>query len=148
MCVCFLADWTSNGSDVPDCFICPENKGCSWLHFTIHIDKNTTTENEMMNLPQISSNNRRNVTKACSNLCSLQKNLSTFPNYSERQLVIQMENMTLIDSKITVQNVFISFQNVHFVNSVVSDFQYTKDYFGHVILYFTNSKFENQTWGK
>ncbi len=117
-------------------------KELSWIN-TICMDNYQAIEPEIINLPSLDSNIQRSISITCSKPCSLQNNFTIVADTFQPNLLIKMKNITFTNSKISVWNMHTVFENIHFVNSVVTDWQPVKGDFGHSVLHFLKTTTDN-----
>ncbi len=100
----------------------------------------------MIQLPEINSElfQTWTITIACSRLCVLQTDLLLFAKSFQNNPVIQFEKISFSNIKIGLGNVHVVFNEVIFLNTLVTDQVQTEYELGHMMLHFSRSKFENQ----
>ena len=152
------ASGSSNSSDESDCLLQPEERACSTLKFiitnilvkemtwinSINMDNYQAMKPEIINLPRLDLNVQRSIRITCSKPCSLQNNFTILADAFQPNLLNKMKNITFTNSKISVWNIHTVFENIHFVNSLVTDWQPVKGDFGHLVLYFLKTTTDNQ----
>ncbi len=84
-----------------------------------------------------------NINIVCSKSCVLENDFYIFSRSFQENPVVHMENISVMNSKVTIHNVHMVFRNVHFLNSIVTDLVHMDDPFGQVALQFIKTKFES-----
>ncbi len=88
-----------------------------------------------------------NINIACQNPCVLETDLFVFAGSFQENPVIQIENIAFNNSELAFGNLHVAFRNVKFINSMVTDFMDSGNFFDQVVLEFFSTKFENEVSG-
>ncbi len=83
-----------------------------------------------------------NIKIVCLQSCVLESDLHIISKSFQRNPVLHIENMSVRNSKISLQNVHVVFHNVHFINSMVTDWAHPENNFANLVLQFWRTKFE------
>ncbi len=149
----------NSSTDEPDCLIQPEKSKCRTLAFiltnilmkkmlwidTIYMENHSTTEPEHIILTEKNPTERKSITITCSQHCVLTVHLNFSSHIFNRFLVVQLENVTLKNSRMWVQNMHMRFVAVLFVDTVITDGPTPNNQYGEIDLHFSNSTFEAKT---
>ncbi len=147
----------NNTGDLASCLFQPEHWECRTLNFVlttiimqemIWIDTIIVNDfgdrEKTIQLPDITTAPRIiNIT--CVEYCVyFYFNLSVFAKAFQGQVAIQIEGFWFEHSMISVGNVYMVLKNIHFVDSVVTDWTDTNQHFGEIELHFINTTFESR----
>ncbi len=108
------------------------------------LDKYQNGQPETVSLPENQSETNRTINIRCSTPCVMENEFTIFATTWYQTFVIEIENISFRNSKITIGNVHMVFKNVQFQNSVVTDSKQMVNTFGHVILHFHETQFQNR----
>ncbi len=148
---------THNSSDASGCLMVPEERACSTLNFiitnillkemfwinTIYMDDYRAMEPEIITLTDLHLKSQRSISVMCSSPCYIENHFTIVAHTYQQGLLFQIINITFTNSQISMWNVDLLFENVQFVNSVLTDWQPAKGSFGHLALYFLKNTLEN-----
>ncbi len=154
------------GVNRPECLIQPDKYKCRRLAFvletiiekeihwinTIYIDEIGRAidqdDVEAVKFPLMSSKLQRSITISCSQSCVLRNDFGFSSAKFNKQLTIQMENMTLLLSRVAVRDVQVNFVNVHFLNTWVFLWETLPGTPREMTLSFSGVKFEKGAEGR
>ncbi len=100
-------------------------------------DSYTSDESDAVFVKNIYSTPGRKVTISCLKPCNLTFDLVINFRYFSPNVIIVLQNATILSSSISVQNIGIHFNDLVFVNSIVSDVAPRAGEFGEINLWFT-----------